>query len=140
MSGPTNGTTSMPDRARHKEFVRPVRSSDRRPIAGHAHSRLIAAGRNPEVRYVRERERRLGKIAACSRIGGPYDEFVFERFGLAVEPVGKVGDGKTMLGNKSAQPSLVVELSATEREMTMDEGLGMEPILHGAQYRKQSQG
>jgi hypothetical protein len=82
----------------------------------------------------------LGKIAACFRIGGPHDKLVFERFGPAVEPVGKVSDGKTVLGNKAAQPILVAELVATERAMTMDEGLRRKPILHGAKYRKQSQG
>src|ERR1700675_3393800 len=73
-------------------------------------------------------------------IGGPHDKFVFERFGPAVKPIGKVGDGKTVLGNELAQPKLVAELVATEREMTMDEGLRRKPILHGAKYRKQSQG
>jgi hypothetical protein len=102
--------------------------------------RLIAAGRNPEVRYVRQREKRLGKITACFRIGGPHDKFVLERSGLAVEPVGKVGDGETVLGNQLAQPGLVAELVAMEREMTMDERLRRKPIFHGAQYRKQSQG
>ncbi len=73
-------------------------------------------------------------------IGGPHDKSVFERSGLAVEPLGKFSDGETVLGNKRAQPMLVSELVATEREMTMDEGLRRRPILRGAKYRKQSQG
>ena len=85
---------------------------------------LIAAGRNLEVRYLRQGEKRLGEIAACTGIGGPHDEFVFERLGPAVKPIGKVGDGKPVLGNELAQPNLVAELVATEREMTMDEGPG----------------
>ena len=101
---------------------------------------LIAAGRNLEVRYLRQGEKRLGEIAARTGIGGPHDEFVFERLGPAVKPIGKVGDGKTVLGNELAQPNLVAELVATERKMTMDEGLRRKTILHGAKYRKQSQG
>ena len=100
---------------------------------------LIAAGRNLESRYRRQREKRLGEIAACMGIGGPHNKFVFERFGPAVKPIGKVGDGKTMLGNELAQPILVADLVAAERKMAMDEGLRMKPILHGSKNRKQSQ-